>query len=59
MSNYPDGTAAPRRGVAHFMCTNSDCKQGGWDVSGVYDLGTFTANNETDTDCPSCGQEGE
>lgn len=59
MSNYPDNMPSARKGWANFMCTNSDCGQRSWDVNGTYDLGEFFADNENDTFCPSCGQEGE
>lgn len=59
MSHYPENTRPPRRGYATFCCTNPECRQTGWNVAGVYDLGTFSADEYEDTFCPSCGQEGE
>ena len=60
MSNYPDNIPSPRKGTALFTCTNPDCEnRAGWEVRGVYDLGTFSADHDEDTYCPECGAEGE
>lgn len=56
---YPDNMPAARKSTADFRCKNEDCAQKSWEVDGMVDCGAWFADNEDDTICPSCGQEGE
>lgn len=56
---YPDNMPSSQRRTVTFHCTNPDCENKGWEVPGVHDLGTFTADYDEDTLCPDCGTEGE
>lgn len=60
MSWYlPPGCPAPRRATEYFVCKNPDCEQEAWPVEGEHELGTFTADDDAECNCPYCGQEGE
>jgi len=48
-----------RKGKSEYRCPNPDCDMKAWEVFGVHDLGTFTPDDDKDTECPQCGAEGE